>query len=126
MAPGGQQHWLREFFSCTLECNLHAWCQNSAAGFRHSGQNLLRACPCALQVKGNITYNGQGFDKFVAVHTAAYVDQVRASVSGNLLLPPCSQRDKQLTLPTDSVRSDAVALSDAACAPCRMTCTSLS
>eukprot|EP00891_Asterochloris_glomerata_P005171 jgi/Astpho2/5171/Aster-04755 len=42
---------------------------------------LLNALAGRLQkhptcrVKGNITYNGQGFDKFVAVHTAAYVDQ---------------------------------------------------
>lgn len=28
-----------------------------------------------LQVTGNITYNGQGFDQFKAVHTSSYVDQ---------------------------------------------------
>ncbi len=28
-----------------------------------------------LQVTGDITYNGKGFDQFRAVHTAAYVDQ---------------------------------------------------
>lgn len=28
-----------------------------------------------LQVTGDITYNGKGFDQFRAVHTACYVDQ---------------------------------------------------
>ncbi len=28
-----------------------------------------------MQVTGDITYNGKGFDQFMAVHTASYVDQ---------------------------------------------------
>ena len=28
-----------------------------------------------MQVTGDITYNGKGFDQFRAVHTASYVDQ---------------------------------------------------
>ena len=31
--------------------------------------------PLSLQVTGDITYNGKGFDKFRAVHTSSYVDQ---------------------------------------------------
>ena len=32
---------------------------------------------CTMQVKGDITFNGYGFDECVVGRTAAYVDQVR-------------------------------------------------
>ena len=74
-----------------MTCSLARFCPLCVHGARLlllglATESLLPACPSALQTKGSITYNGQGFDKFVAVHTAAYVDQVRTSVSGNLLL----------------------------------------
>ena len=65
-------------------------------------ESLLTACPSALQTKGTITYNGQGFDKFVAVHTAAYVDQVRTSVPGTPVELPRFQSN-QGNQPTSTV-----------------------
>ena len=78
--------------SCSL-ARYHAPCKRTVGLLQLTlaTESLLTACPSALQTKGTITYNGQGFDKFVAVHTAAYVDQVRTSVSVNLLLLPCIQ-----------------------------------
>lgn len=34
-----------------------------------------------MQIKGNITYNGDEFDKFCAQRTAAYIAQVSLSVT---------------------------------------------
>lgn len=46
---------------------LKTHCKQEAAALADKG--------LSIQVTGNITYNGKGFDEFRAVHTSSYVDQ---------------------------------------------------
>lgn len=46
----------------------------------------MHACMHA-QVQGQITYNGETFDKFYPQRTAAYVDQVTTHCLGKTCLP---------------------------------------